>query len=155
MLAWLARCLQNSLLFNSMLILATENKTFFSCSFLTYCRSYGPIHVLPGLNNTIMFGCTSQSCSIGLRPADCGGHLSRVHSLSSSRNQFEMVWLEANLKFSDQPDWTSSQQPPFFLILMLVWFQPVPLTVSTGLNAWSCCAMINLCSLTSLTGVPA
>ncbi len=35
---------------------------------------------------------TSQRCSIGLRPGDCGGHLSKVNSLSCSRNQSEMIW---------------------------------------------------------------
>ncbi len=35
---------------------------------------------------------TSQSCSIGLRSDDCGGHLSKVNSLSYSRNQSEMIW---------------------------------------------------------------
>ncbi len=30
---------------------------------------------------------TSQKCSIGLRSGDCGGHLSKVNSLSCSRNQ--------------------------------------------------------------------
>ncbi len=35
---------------------------------------------------------TSQMCSIGLRSGDCGGHLSKVNSLSCSRNQSEMIW---------------------------------------------------------------
>ncbi len=35
---------------------------------------------------------TSQRCSIGLRSGDCGGHLSKVNSLSCSRNQSEMIW---------------------------------------------------------------
>ncbi len=35
---------------------------------------------------------TSQSCSIGLRSGDCGGHLSKVNSLSCSINQSEMIW---------------------------------------------------------------
>ncbi len=35
---------------------------------------------------------TSQRCSIGLRSSDCGGHLSKVNSLSCSRNQSEMIW---------------------------------------------------------------
>ncbi len=34
---------------------------------------------------------TSQRCSIGLRSGDCGGHLSKVNSLSCSRNQSEMI----------------------------------------------------------------
>ncbi len=34
---------------------------------------------------------TSQRCSIGLRSGDCGGHLSKVNSLSCSRNQ---RWFE-------------------------------------------------------------
>ncbi len=34
----------------------------------------------------------SQRCSIGLRSGDCGGHLSKVNSLSCSRNQSEMIW---------------------------------------------------------------
>ncbi len=29
---------------------------------------------------------------IGLRPGDCGGHLSKVNTLSCSRNQSEMIW---------------------------------------------------------------
>ncbi len=35
---------------------------------------------------------TSQRCSIGLRSGDCGGHLSKVNSMSCSRNQSEMIW---------------------------------------------------------------
>ncbi len=35
---------------------------------------------------------TSQRCSIGLRSGDCRGHLSKVNSLSCSRNQSEMIW---------------------------------------------------------------
>ncbi len=35
---------------------------------------------------------TSQRCSIGLRSGDCGGHLSKVNSLSCSRIQSEMIW---------------------------------------------------------------
>ncbi len=35
---------------------------------------------------------TSQMCSIGLRSGDCGGYLSKVNSLSCSRNQSEMIW---------------------------------------------------------------
>ncbi len=35
---------------------------------------------------------TSQRCSVGLRSGDCGGHLSKVNSLSCSRNQSEMIW---------------------------------------------------------------
>ncbi len=34
---------------------------------------------------------SSQRCSIGLRSGDCGGHLSKVNSLSCSRNQSEMI----------------------------------------------------------------
>ncbi len=34
---------------------------------------------------------TSQRCSIGLKSGDCGGHLSKVNSLSCSRNQSEMI----------------------------------------------------------------
>ncbi len=35
---------------------------------------------------------TSQRCSVGLRSGDCGGHLSKVNSLSCSRNQSERIW---------------------------------------------------------------
>ncbi len=35
---------------------------------------------------------TSQRCSIGLRSGDCGNHLSKVNSLSCSRNQSAMIW---------------------------------------------------------------
>ncbi len=35
---------------------------------------------------------TSQRCSIGLRSGDSGGHLSKVNSMSCSRNQSEMIW---------------------------------------------------------------
>ncbi len=34
---------------------------------------------------------TSQRCSIGLRSGDCGGHLSKVNSLSCSRNLFKII----------------------------------------------------------------
>ncbi len=40
----------------------------------------------------IFYSTTSQKCSIGLRSDDCGGHLSKVNSLSCSRNQSEMIW---------------------------------------------------------------
>ncbi len=35
---------------------------------------------------------TSQRCSIGMRSGDCGGHLSKMNSLSCSRNKSEMIW---------------------------------------------------------------
>ncbi len=35
---------------------------------------------------------TSQRCSIGLRSGKFGGQLSKVNSLSCSRNQSEMIW---------------------------------------------------------------
>ncbi len=35
---------------------------------------------------------TSQRCTIELRSGYCGGHLSKVNSLSCSRNQSEMIW---------------------------------------------------------------
>ncbi len=35
---------------------------------------------------------TSQRCSIGLQSDDRGGHLSKVNSLSCSRNQSEIIW---------------------------------------------------------------
>ncbi len=35
---------------------------------------------------------SSQRCSIGLRSGDSGGHLSKVNSLSCSRNPSEMIW---------------------------------------------------------------
>ncbi len=35
---------------------------------------------------------SSKRCSIGLRSGDCGSHLSKVNSLSCSRNQYEMIW---------------------------------------------------------------
>ncbi len=35
---------------------------------------------------------TSQRCSIGLRSGDCGDHLSKVNTLSCSRNQSEIIW---------------------------------------------------------------
>ncbi len=35
---------------------------------------------------------TSQMCSLGLRSDERGGHLSKVNSLSCSRNQSEMIW---------------------------------------------------------------
>ncbi len=46
---------------------------------------------------------TSQSCSIGLRSGDCGGHLSKVNSLSCSRNQSEMIW-ETSLRWFELCD---------------------------------------------------
>ncbi len=39
----------------------------------------------------ISLSTTSQMCSIGLRYGDCGGHLSKVNSLSYSKKQFEMI----------------------------------------------------------------
>ncbi len=35
----------------------------------------------------------SQRCCIGLRSGDCGGHVSKVTSLSCSRNQSKMIEL--------------------------------------------------------------
>ncbi len=35
---------------------------------------------------------TSQRCSIGLRSGDCGCYLSKVNSLSCSRNLSEIIW---------------------------------------------------------------
>ncbi len=40
----------------------------------------------------ISLSTTSQRCSFGLSSGDCGGHSSKVNSLSCSRNQSEMIW---------------------------------------------------------------
>ncbi len=45
-----------------------------------------------GCTSLISCSTTSQRCSIGLRSGDCGGFLSKVNSLSCSRNQSEMIW---------------------------------------------------------------
>ncbi len=51
------------------------------------CRFFGRTSMMRISRST-----TSQSCSIGLRSGDCGGHLSKVISSSCSRNQSEMIW---------------------------------------------------------------
>ncbi len=64
---------------------------------------------------------TSQRCSIGLRSGDYGGHLSKVNSLSCSRNQSEMIWAIlslAHLAPTTIPC-SKSLKSPFFPILML------------------------------------
>ncbi len=53
----------------------------------SYCRFVGCSSMMWISRST-----TSQMCSIGLRSGDCGGHLSKVNSLSCSRNQSEMIW---------------------------------------------------------------
>ncbi len=47
-----------------------------------------------GCTSMMWISCStkSQRCSIVLRSGDCGGHLSKVNSLSCSRNQSEMIW---------------------------------------------------------------
>ncbi len=58
--------------------------TIASCS---CCRFVGCTSIMWISRST-----TSRRCSIGLRSGDCGGHLSKVNSLSCSRNQSEMMW---------------------------------------------------------------
>ncbi len=53
----------------------------------SYCRFVGCTSMMRISRST-----TSQRCSIGLRSGDCGGYLSKVNSLSCSRNQSEMIW---------------------------------------------------------------
>ncbi len=48
---------------------------------------------------------TSQRCSIGLRSGDCGGHFSKVNSLSCSRNQSEMIWALCIILLEVSEDW--------------------------------------------------
>ncbi len=52
---------------------------------------------------------TSQRCSIGLRSGDCGGHLSKVNSLSCSRNQSEIIWTLRHQKMSSF--WNTQTSP--------------------------------------------
>ncbi len=56
----------------------------------TFLRDFGPYW--HDSMKWISRSTTSQRCSIGLRSGDCGGHLSKVNSLSGSRNQSEMIW---------------------------------------------------------------
>ncbi len=59
-----------------------------TCSpFIPVCTGIGS-----GMQNSKSHSTTSQMCSIGLRSGDCGGHLSKLNSLSCSRNQSEMIW---------------------------------------------------------------
>ncbi len=63
----------------------------------TFLRDFGHIDMIASCSCCRFVGCismmwisrstTSQRCSIGLRSGDCGGHLSKVNSLSCSRNQ--------------------------------------------------------------------
>ncbi len=53
----------------------------------SFCRFVGCTSMMRISRST-----TSQRCSIGLRSGDFGGHLSKVNSLSCSRNQSEMIW---------------------------------------------------------------
>ncbi len=68
----------------------------------TFLRDVGHIVMIASRSCCRFVGCTSmmwisrsitsQRCSIGLRSGDCGGCLSKVNSLSCSRNQSEMIW---------------------------------------------------------------
>ncbi len=69
----------------------------------TFLRDFGPywhdsitqllqIYRLHIHDANLLWFTKSQRCSIGLRSGDCGGHLSKVNSLSCSRNQSEMIW---------------------------------------------------------------
>ncbi len=52
-----------------------------------FCRFVGCTSMMQISRST-----TSQRCSIGFRSGDCGGRLSKVNSLSCSRNQSEIIW---------------------------------------------------------------
>ncbi len=90
---WTTLCLQNCL--NS--LWHRFNKVL-----KTFLRDFGPYWLIASCSYCRFIVCTSmmrisrsttsQRCSIGLRSSDCGGHLSKVNSLSCSRNQSERIW---------------------------------------------------------------
>ncbi len=88
---WTPFCLPNSLNFSGHRL----NKVL-----ETFLRYFGPywhdsitqLLQICRLHMWISRSTTSQRCSIGLRSGDCGGHLSKLNSLSCSRNQSEMIW---------------------------------------------------------------
>ncbi len=90
---WTPFCLQNCL---------NSSWHRFNKVLETFLRDFGHIDMIVSHSCCRFVGCTSmmwisrsstsQRCSIGLRSGDCGGHLSKVNSLSCSRNQSEMIW---------------------------------------------------------------
>ncbi len=83
--------------FRTALILHRFNKVL-----ETFLRDFGHIVVIASHSCCRFVVCTSmmwisrsttsQRCSIGLRSGDCGGRVSKLNSLSCSRNQSEMIW---------------------------------------------------------------
>ncbi len=92
-LVWTHFCLQNCLnsswhRFNKVLKHSSEILVHIDMiSSHSCCRFVGCTSMMRISRST-----TSQRCSIGLRSGDCGGHLSKVNSMSCSRNQSEMIW---------------------------------------------------------------
>ncbi len=90
---WTPFCLQNCL---------NYSRHRFNKVLETFLRDVGHIVMIASHSCCRFVGCTSmmrisrsstsQRCSIGLRSGDCGEHLSKVNSLSCSRNQSEMIW---------------------------------------------------------------
>ncbi len=90
---WTPFCLQNCL---------NSSWHRFNNVLESFLRDFGHIDMIASHSCCRFVGCTSmmwisrsttsQRCSIGLRSGDCGGHLSKVNSLSCSRNQSEMIW---------------------------------------------------------------
>ncbi len=80
---WTPFCLQNCL---------NSSWHSFNKVLETFLRDFGPYWHDSITQLRISRSTTSQRCSIGLRSGDCGGHLSKVNSLSCSRNQSEMIW---------------------------------------------------------------
>ncbi len=90
---WTPLCLQNCLnsswhRFNKLLENSSEILVhIYMIASRSCCRFVGCTSMMRISRST-----TSQRCSIGLRSGDCGDHLSKVNSLSCSRNQSEMIW---------------------------------------------------------------
>ncbi len=89
---WTPICLQNCL---------NSSWHIFNKVLETLLRDVGHIDMIASRSCCRFVGCTSmirisrsttsQRCSIGLRSGDCGGHLSKVNSLSCSRNLFKII----------------------------------------------------------------
>ncbi len=90
---WTRFCLQNCLnsswhRFNKVFLDSSEILVHIAMiASRSCCRFVGCTSMMQIFRST-----TSQRCSIGLRSGDCGGNLSKVNSLSCSKNQSEMIW---------------------------------------------------------------
>ncbi len=90
---WTPFCLQNCLnsswhRFNKVLETFLSDFGPYWHDSITQLQQICRLHI----HDTNLRSTTSQRCSIWLRSGDCGDHLSKVNSLSCSRNHSEMIW---------------------------------------------------------------